>query len=179
VGHSGSGVIALELALSAPGRVRSLVLEEPAFHSIDPHGVDAVREAISFPVERYRAGDARGAIEMWMGSISPSWRADLIRTVPGGPQQTLQDAAAFFADVDLVDDWQFDPARVQGLTTPVLYVTAADNHRHRTILRRFRQVVPHTEAAVIPDASHMLHTDQPELVASELGAFFARHANPT
>jgi pimeloyl-ACP methyl ester carboxylesterase len=58
-------------------------------------------------------------------------------------------------------------------------VIAADNHRHRTILRRFLEAVPHTEAAVIPDASHMLHTDQPELVASELGAFFARHANPT
>jgi pimeloyl-ACP methyl ester carboxylesterase len=30
---------------------------------------------------------------------------------------------------------------------------------------------------VIPNASHMLHTDQPELVATELGAFFARHAD--
>ena len=35
VGHSGSGVIAIQLALDAPGVVRSLVLEEPAIHAID------------------------------------------------------------------------------------------------------------------------------------------------
>jgi 3-oxoadipate enol-lactonase len=179
VGHSGSGVIAIELAIAAPDRVRSLVLEEPAFHSIDPRGGDAVRQAISFPVERFRAGDARGAIEMWMGSISPTWRADLTRTVPGGPQQTVDDAAAFFADVETVDEWQLDASRIQDITAPVLYVVAADNHRHRTVLRRFQDVVPHTEAAMIPGASHMLHTDQPQLVADELAAFFARHPDPS
>lgn len=36
VGHSGSGLIALQLALDAPQVVRSLVLEEPALHGIDP-----------------------------------------------------------------------------------------------------------------------------------------------
>lgn len=179
VGHSGSGVIAVELALAAPDRVRSLVLEEPAFHSIDPRGGDEMREAISFPVDRYRAGDPRGAIEMWMEFISPTWRADLIRTVPGGPQQTVADAAAFFADADTHDGWQFDPSRIGRITAPVLYVVAADNHRHRAILHRFQDVVPHTEVAVITDCSHMLHTDQPARVADKLAAFFVRHHNPT
>jgi 3-oxoadipate enol-lactonase len=177
VGHSGSGVIALELALVAPERVRSLVLEEPAIHAIDPHWGDAMREAISFPVDRYRAGDARGAIEMWMQSISQSWRADLTRTVPGGPQQTLEDAAAFFADVDGVMEWSLGDSGIEPITPPVLYVIAADSPVHLTVLRRFRELVPQTETAVIAGATHMLHTDQPQVVAAELAAFFARHAD--
>jgi pimeloyl-ACP methyl ester carboxylesterase len=176
VGHSGSGVIALQVALDAPGRVRSLVLEEPAMSAIDPRWRDMMRDATAPPVERYRAGDPRGAMEMWMRGLSQSWRADLIRTVPGGPQQTLEDAAAFFADVDLVDDWQFDHDRIERLETPVLYVFG-DRYRRHAVLRRFQQIVPQTETALIPNASHMLHTDQPELVATELGAFFARHAD--
>jgi 3-oxoadipate enol-lactonase len=174
VGHSGSGPIAVELALAAPSRVCSLVLEEPAFHSIDPFGRDAVREAISFPLQRHRSGDTRGAIEMWMQSISLRWRADLARTVPGGPQQTVDDAAAFFDEVVAVDEWELDPSRVRTITAPVLYVIAADSPRHRATFRRFRELVPHAEAAVIPDATHMLHTDQPELVANELAGFFSR-----
>ena len=181
VGHSGSGVIALELALAAPERVRSLVLEEPAIHAIDPRWGDAMRDAISVPVERYRAGDTRGAMEMWMQAISPRWRADLTRTVPGGPQQTLADAAAFFADVDGVVDWSIDDSRIGRLTMPVLYVIAADNsmHMHRRVLRRFQELVPHTETAVIAEATHMLHTDQPTAVAAELAGFFARHTGET
>jgi pimeloyl-ACP methyl ester carboxylesterase len=174
VGHSGSGIIALELALDAPHVVQSLVLEEPAIHPIDPQWAAAIREAIAPPVARFRSRDVRGAIEMWMGAISPSWRADLTRTVPGGPQQTLEDAAAFFAEVDAVDTWEFDRVRDEGITSPVLYVVAARS-RHDILLRHFHEVVPQTESAVIADATHMLHTDQPALVAAEMSAFFARH----
>lgn len=178
VGHSGSGVLAFQTALDAPDRVLSLVLEEPAFHSIDPRWQTVVNEAIAFPVERYRAGDSRGAIEMWMESISSTWRADLTRTVPGGPQQMLEDAAAFFAEVDLVVSWTFDHERAARLAAPVLHLLGADSPtRASAVVRRFQEIVPHTELAVIPGAGHMLHTDQPRLVAEELARFFARHGH--
>lgn len=179
VGHSGSGIIALEIACTAPHRVRSLVLEEPAIHAIDPGWDELMRDRISFPVERFRAGDHRGAIEMWMQSISPAWRADLTRTVAGGPQQMVEDAATFFADVGDTLDWAFDRARVASITVPVLYLLGSDASPPAAVLRRFRDVVPQTEVAVIPGATHMLHTDRPELVAAELDAFFARHSAPS
>jgi pimeloyl-ACP methyl ester carboxylesterase len=133
-------------------------------------------EAIAVPLERYRAG-ARGAMEMWMAGVSRNWRSELTRTVPGGPQQTLEDAAAFMADVGPVEDWPFDHGRIARISVPVLYVLGAESQRfHRMVSRRFQEIVPQTESAVIQGDGHMLHTDQPELVAAELAAFFARHS---
>lgn len=178
VGHSGSGVMALQLALDAPDRVRSLVLEEPAIHSIDPELQARSREAVAFPLERARAGDPASGVEVWMrGGISRTWRTDLARSVPGGPQQTIEDAAAFLAEAEPVVEWRFPHERVAAMAQPVLYVLAGHGSAvHPELLRRFRQLVPHTEDAVIAGASHMLHTDRPAAVAAELRAFFDRHA---
>ena len=75
VGHSGSGVIALQLALDAPQVVQSLVLEEPAIHAIDPQWAAVISEAIAAPLARFRSGDARGR-----------WRCGWARSRPaGGP----------------------------------------------------------------------------------------------
>ncbi len=176
VGHSGSGVVALQLALDAPERVQTLVLEEPALAQLDERWQAAVRDAMAAPLALARAGDARGAMDMWMNGIARSWRTDLERTVPGGPQQTIDDAATFMAEVEAVDAWEFDRTRTEAMTMPVLYVIA-DRSPHQAVARRFQTHVPHTEIVSIPDATHMLHTDQPALVATELAAFFARHTS--
>lgn len=178
VGHSGSGVIALQLALDAPEVVRSLVLEEPALHSIDPRWQRIVPDAVAPALEAHRNGDSRLAMERWMRGISRSWRVELTRTVPGGPQQTLDDAQAFMADVEATFAWSFDHARVAGLEMPVLYVIAAGGlPLTHALMGRFRELVPHTETVVIEEATHMLHTDQPGQVGEELAAFFARHTS--
>jgi pimeloyl-ACP methyl ester carboxylesterase len=178
VGHSGSGIIALQLALDAPDRVRSLVLEEPALGPSDPRSGPVMREAIGIAVDRYRTGDASGAMEMWMREISPSWRADLARTVPGGPQQTIGDAAAFFEDVPPMIEWSFDEHAIAELSVPILYVLAENSRPgHRDSLRRLQQLAPQTEGVLIPGTTHMLHTDRPDLVAAELAAFLARHSH--
>lgn len=176
VGHSGSGVMALQLALDAPHAVRSLALEEPALHAIDPAWQQIMIDAVAPMVETYRGGDSRRAMERWMRGLSRSWRVELTRTVPGGPQQTLDDAAAFFSEVEGVMGWSFDHARVAELEIPVLYVLAAGSRPlTRALMRRFRELVPHVETAVIGEATHMLHTDRPGPVGDELAAFFARH----
>jgi 3-oxoadipate enol-lactonase len=174
VGHSGSGVVALQLALDAPERVRTLALEEPALVQLDERWRRAAREATAAPRALARAGNARGAVEMWMNGIARGWRTDLERAVPGGPQQTIDDAATFMAEVEAVDAWEFDRSRTEAMTVPVLFVVAAGSP-YRAAARRFQTHVPHTEIVTIPDATHMLHTDQPALVAAELGSFFARH----
>ena len=113
-----------------------------------------------------------------MERIAHSWRADLMRTVPCGPQQTLDDAAAFFDDVTAVDSWEFDRDRIETLDAAGV-VRRRRREPDSRVAQRFREYVPQTEVAVIPAASHMLHTDQPEAVAAELDAFFERHSEPS
>ena len=176
VGHSGSGVVALQLALDAPHLVRTLVLEEPAIHAVDPRANRVMLDAIEPMLAMHRSGESRRAMERWMRGLSLTWRVDLTRTVPGGPQQVLDDADAFFADVQAVAEWTVDHDRIAALTTPVLYVVAARRDPLTdAVMRRFRSLVPQTEVAVIDDASHLLHTDQPAAVASALRTFLDRH----
>ena len=175
VGHSGSGVIALQLALDAPDVVRSLVLEEPAIHAIDPRSNRVVLETIEPLLAMHEAGETGRAMERWMRGLSPTWRVDLTRSVPCGPQQVLEDAEAFFDDVRAVSGWAVESDRVGALTVPVLYVVSGGRDPLTdALMRRFRSLLPETEVVVIDDATHLLHSDQPQAVAVALRAFFAR-----
>lgn len=178
VAHSGSGPIAIQLALDAPDVVRSLVLEEPAIHAIDPRWYRVMERTVTPMLDLHRAGESRRAMERWMRGISLTWRAELTRTVPGGPQQTLDDAAAFLSDSEAVLNWSFEHERVAHLVLPVLYVVAANRvPTVDAVMRRFQDIVPQTETAEVPGAGHMLHTDQPAAVARALAEFFAHHAD--
>ena len=106
VGHSLGGAIALELAAQHPTRVASLVLLEPAFLTT-PAGA-AFTRAVAPLIDRYRAGDAEGAVHGFLALVGDrSWREAIDQAVPGGVAQAVKDAATFFEteltgpDVDL------------------------------------------------------------------------------
>ena len=64
---------------------------------------------------------------------------------------------------------------VARLALPVLYVLAERRWPlTEALARRFAEVVPQTEIVEIADAGHMLHTDQPDAVASAIADFLAR-----
>jgi pimeloyl-ACP methyl ester carboxylesterase len=106
-----------------------------------------------------------------------TWRTDLIRTVPCGPQQMLEDVATFFeVDVEAVEAWRFERADAARISQPVLYVAGVEpNPFVRAVMERVREWMPHAETALIPNGYHMLHTNEPAAVAAALAAFFERH----
>jgi pimeloyl-ACP methyl ester carboxylesterase len=124
VGHWGAS-IATELALQAPGLVRSLVELEPAI--FPPPLVESFLSLLEPALETYRAGDVGGAVDGFMKLVGPAadWRAELTPALPDGPTRADRDAHVTF-DVDLTQivHWVFDAERAKQLACPVAYFWA-------------------------------------------------------
>jgi pimeloyl-ACP methyl ester carboxylesterase len=173
LGYSYGGTVALEVAARAPERMLSLSLLEPI--------VVAVPSAAAFmagmaPVnELYAAGDVASAVTGSFAALGgPSWRA-LVEAAagPGSVEQAIADAAIFFeAEGPSLGAWSLDARRAAQVNCPVLSVGGTNSGpffaEGRSQLHRwFRQCVD----ADIPNATHFLHLQNPDLVARAVAQF--------
>jgi pimeloyl-ACP methyl ester carboxylesterase len=175
IGHSYGGVTAIQLALDAPGIVRSLVLLEPPLWTND--GTAAFVETAAPLLEAYRSGDARGAVDSFMSMVGgPDWRTEVAKTVPGGPEQAEEDAATFFeVELPALEKWRFDSGRASHLSQPVLFVIGSESGPlFEEPLHLFQSSVPQTEEVVMPGLNHLLQMLNPRLVAEAIASFLAR-----
>ena len=164
--------IALQLALDHPESVRSLALLETALLAVPtgPFAAEALRH--------YHGGDKTTAVDVWMrGVAGPDYRATLDRVLPGAFDQAVRDADTFFEqELPAVREWSFGPADAQRITQPVLAVlggnswevTAAFGQRHDLLLAW----LPVVTSFVLPDATHLLHVQNPAGMAARLARFF-------
>jgi pimeloyl-ACP methyl ester carboxylesterase len=181
VGHSGGGRIALQLALDSPEMVHSLVVLEPAGVGPVPSRQAFVDEVIEPAMERYRAGDPVGAVDVFMGRGaygSSDWRKEIERMVPGGPKQAEQDAATFFEDPTTAGQFQFDEEKAEKLSQrlPLLYVWGSET---LSFLKEGRDLfhawIPHAEDHVVDGVGHSLQMEDPLAVAEGIADFLRRH----
>lgn len=174
VGYSYGAVTALQLACEAPSAVHTLVLLEPP-KTTEETGRSAVFAPL---IARYRSGDATGAVDAFMALVGgPDWRAEVQRTVPGGPAQADTDARTFF-DVELpaLEAWMLSTEHARRISQPVLYVLGSESAPHFARAKQvFQAIVTHTEAVVLPGTNHLLMMRHPRLVAQPIADFLARH----
>jgi pimeloyl-ACP methyl ester carboxylesterase len=180
VGHSGGGDIALRLALDAPDLVHSLVLLEPNDIGPLPSKMEFYNKVIAPATERYRAGDPEGAVDLFMQEMvaGPEWRAEIARTVPGGPDQAVQDAATFFEDRDSGEGWVFDEEEANRISRrlPILYVLGSETPSFlKECKDLFHTWVPHAEDHVVDGVGHSLQMEAPQAVAEGIADFLQRH----
>jgi pimeloyl-ACP methyl ester carboxylesterase len=188
VGHSSSGNIVLQAALDAPHVVHSLALLEPALLGV-PSGPQVAKAVLAPAVERYRAGDKAGAVETFMqGVTGPAYRAALEKALPGAFEQAVADADTFFGqELPALRQWSFSREDARRITQPVLAVLGAKSDDVRPAgeeaSRVFRERhelllawLPNVEPFILPDATHLLHVENPRGMADGLASFFARHA---
>jgi pimeloyl-ACP methyl ester carboxylesterase len=112
VGHSFGANVALELALSAPERVRGLVLLEPLLpFALAPDTAQYVSQAAEAAYPRYERGDRAGALDARLsGAFGPGYRRLLERALPGAFEQAVRDADAPFAvEVPSLQTWAARP----------------------------------------------------------------------
>jgi pimeloyl-ACP methyl ester carboxylesterase len=171
VGHSWGGAIALELAAQHPTRAASLVLLEPAL-LMTSAGAGFVR-AMAPLVERYRTGDAEGAVHGFLALVGDrNWHATIEQTVPGGIAQAVKDAATFF-EIELPGAaWTFGPEQAAAITCPVLSVLGSHSS---PLFVQSRQLLhawfPACQDADIAGATHLLQMQAPRPVAEAIAAF--------
>ncbi|MGH9372852.1 MAG: alpha/beta fold hydrolase, partial [Vicinamibacterales bacterium] len=162
VGHSGGGVIALQVALAAPRVVRSLVLLEPALLMVP--SASAFFEAATPAMDRYKAGDAAGAAGAFITLVAgPDWRTEVAKMIPGGVEQAEKDAAAAFeVDIPSVGAWRFDRELASQITQPTLYVVGTKSGTFFDEGKELcRTWIPQTEEFSVKGARHHLHHQDP------------------
>jgi pimeloyl-ACP methyl ester carboxylesterase len=129
-------------------------------------------------MDKYLAGDPVAAVDgIFSVLFGPDWRAEVSRTVPGGPEQADQDAATFFeSDVLPGQEWHFDAEQAAKITQPVLFLTGTESlpifGKVRDPLHAY---LPQVEDDVMPGANHLLHLRYPADAAARLAGFLKRH----
>jgi pimeloyl-ACP methyl ester carboxylesterase len=179
VGHSSSALIALQLALDAPGVVGTLALMEPA-RPVPPTEAQAefVRDFVAPALERHRAGDRAGAVDTFASGVFGADYADrLERGLPGAFEQAVDDADAFFAqELPALTQWSFTPEDAERIEQPVLAVLGQNTAP--TFPERLELLcswLPKVERFELQGATHLLHVENPGGMAEGLASFFSRH----
>jgi pimeloyl-ACP methyl ester carboxylesterase len=146
VGLSYSGAVALQLAVDAPDRVRSLVLIEPPPVHIPSAG--EFRQANEDLLTIRRGRGTMAALDELLGAvIGPDWREEIEHDVPGASEQMASDLLTFFdTDLPALLSWQFDEHDAEEIVCPVLHVGGSDTHRwFLEVLDLVRTWLPHAE----------------------------------
>jgi pimeloyl-ACP methyl ester carboxylesterase len=179
VGHSSSAVIALQLALDAPDAVHTLTLMEAARPAPATEVQEAfVRDFVEPAVRHYRSGDGAGAVETWFrGVFGADYRSALDKGLPGAFEEAVANADEFFEhELPALQQWSFTQEDAARVTQPALAVlgenTAPTFPERRELLLAW---LPNVEPFDLPDASHLLHAENPRALAERLAAFCARH----
>jgi pimeloyl-ACP methyl ester carboxylesterase len=138
---------------------------------------EAVRPLMRPIMDNYLAGHPVAAVDGIFSVIfGPDWRAEVSRTVPGGPEQADQDAATLFeSDVRPGQQWHFGAEQAAKIAQPVLFLTGTDSLAiFAEVCDRLHAYLPQMKDDVMPGANHLLHL-HPADAAARLAGFLKRH----
>jgi 2-succinyl-6-hydroxy-2,4-cyclohexadiene-1-carboxylate synthase len=168
-GYSMGGRIALHAALTAPDRIRGLVLVGASPGLADATEREQRRRADEELAERIEAigveafADEWGRLTLWDGQperVRAAARADRLRnTAPG-----LAAALRGLGTGALPPLWD----RLAELTMPVTLVAGERDERFRAIAERMARSIPDARVVVVPGAGHAAQLERPDLVAAAI-----------
>jgi pimeloyl-ACP methyl ester carboxylesterase len=184
VGHSYGGLLALQLGLRGPERVRSLALFEPVafgvLHGAAAESAGAAMDAAEATEMHRLASDdkGRGGGEAWMEGFVDWWQgAGTWRALPEPSRQAFLASGrkTFLEVVSLLAD-RTPAERYASLTAPALLLVGERSPalEHR-VCARLAQALAHARLEVIPKAGHM----GPLTHMSLVNALIAAHLRPS
>jgi pimeloyl-ACP methyl ester carboxylesterase len=160
VGFSLGALVAAQIALSHPERVRSLVLVSSVARR-DQAQAAAVRARLEAARTDFDA-TARAAVDRW---FSPKWQAaepelaaEVLATLRGTDHSSYLACYAVFATADA----ELFPG-LRGIRAPTLAITGADDPGSTPdMARSLADAIPHARAEIIPNARHLLPLQHPD-----------------
>ncbi|MXV19785.1 alpha/beta fold hydrolase [Deinococcus xianganensis] len=166
-GHSLGGMVALQLALSAPHLVASLTMVESSAGTNDT------------PLNRL--GTRLGSVLMRavpVPALASLFAADLAGPDPALREEVRRSVLRYRSRrSDLLGIWNavaaFDAwSHLHRVSVPTLIVTGASNTRTAPHARQLQAAIPGAQGRVIPGAGHLLPQQQPVRLAHLLGEFW-------
>jgi pimeloyl-ACP methyl ester carboxylesterase len=177
LGYSYGAVIALETALSAPARVRSLALLEPILTEVP--GAQEFMAGMEPVMSLYAAGNMVGAVtSTFAGLGGQHWRELVATAGPDALDLAVRDTELFYrAECPSLTTWTLDQTRAAALHSPVLSVIGTHSG---PFFKEGRQLLHQRFAwctdADIPGATHLLNLQAPELIAAAVADFLQRRS---
>jgi pimeloyl-ACP methyl ester carboxylesterase len=154
VGTAAGAIVALDFALSSPGRVRSLVLANTHLALQD--------EDYAALQKRLRPAPQFDALPAAVKELGPSYRA----ANPEGTAKWLElERGARRKDAPTLPRTQnrLDYDALAKLAMPVLFLTGdADLYMPPSVLRLLAGKVPGAKAVIVAEAGHSVYWEQPE-----------------
>ncbi len=168
VGTAAGGGVALDFAVSFPGRLRSLVVA---------NAIGGVQDQEYLELgQRIRPAPAFNALPPDFRELGPSYRAanpsgtqrwlELERTSrpegPPSPTQTTRNRITFTV--------------LEQLKVPTLLLTGdADLYAPPAVLRLFAARIRNSESVIVPEAGHSAYWEQPEIFNRTVLEFIRKH----
>ncbi len=165
VGWSGGGVVALELAASAPECVEALVLAEPAVHmSIHP-SLALLRMQTRSLIQRYLLRDVGAAAQTMYRWVSTSTQGG--NTFDSLPQawrdQMVSNGPSTVREMDQLLRPRPSRAKIRAITCPVTLIEGELSDPVFLTADAFvKRLLPQAKLVSLSEAAHFLHIDQPK-----------------
>jgi 2-succinyl-6-hydroxy-2,4-cyclohexadiene-1-carboxylate synthase len=181
LGYSMGGRAALRFALRHPDRIRALVLESTS-PGIADSAERAEREesdhALAQMLERQGIEDFVDYWEqlpIWKSqkSLSHEARTRLREQRLAGDARGLANSirgAGAGADPSVMD-------RLFALEVPTLLIAGALDEKYAAASQRMKASLPHARVAIVENAGHAVHLEQPEIFADLVAAFLDEQAS--
>ncbi|MFN8533700.1 MAG: 2-succinyl-6-hydroxy-2,4-cyclohexadiene-1-carboxylate synthase [Dehalococcoidia bacterium] len=175
LGYSMGGRVALRLALAAPERFDRVILEgaspgieSPAERVTRQHADEELADRLEHHGIEWFV-DYWGSLPLWatQQALAPEVR-DRLRSErrlnnPTGLANSLRGMGAG-ADEPVTD-------RLSEIQVPVLLLAGALDTKYATLAWTMATHLPRATVAIVPDAGHACHLEQPERFASAVGQF--------
>ncbi len=180
VGHSYGGIIALQLTLDHPEKVKTLTLMEPPLVNILPQDSQLIA-GVKQIFAMYQGGKKAEAVDSFLryaAGAGNEYRALIDSSLPRGAWDlAVRDAdIAFQSDIPAVLSFQFTEQDAERVNQPVLLVRGTSSGTLNLGVQRIIQGwLPRAESVTLNDVAHLVQVQDPKHVAEALSGFFAKH----